>query len=291
MLCSLCPRKCQAQRTDNENLKGFCKMPLLPRVARAALHFWEEPCISGQNGSGTIFFSGCSLSCVFCQNYDISHNGYGKDISIERLAEIFRELEQKGAHNINLVSPTHYALAIKKALDIYKPNIPIVYNSNGYESKETLKLLQGYIDIFLLDFKYFDNEKALRFSGANDYTQVAKETIIEAYRQQPNCVFEGGIMKKGVIIRHLLMPQATNDAINIFEWVKNNTPSAYFSLMSQYIPYGEAVNIKPINRKITKREYEKVLNYILESGFQNIYFQELKSADEKFIPQFDLSGV
>ena len=266
-------------------------MPLLPRVARAALHFWEEPCISGQNGSGTVFFSGCSLSCVFCQNYDVSHNGYGKDITTERLAEIFRELEQKGAHNINLVSPTHYALAIKKALDIYKPNIPIVYNSNGYESKETLKLLEGYIDIFLLDFKYFDDEKALRFSAAKDYPQVAKETILEAYRQQPNCVFGVGIMKKGVIIRHLLMPQATNDAINIFEWVKNNTPNAYFSLMSQYIPYGEAVNIKPVNRKITKREYEKVLNYILESGFQNTYFQEKESASEEFIPRFDLSGV
>ncbi len=266
-------------------------MPLLPRVARADLHFWEEPVISGTNGSGTVFFSGCSLDCVFCQNYEVSHNGKGETISYNRLAEIFGELEKKGAHNINLVSPTHYVLAIKKALDIYRPNIPIVYNSGGYDSVEALKLLEGYIDVFLLDLKYLDSDRALMYSGAEDYPTIAKKAISEAIRQQPKVVTNNGIMQKGVIIRHLLMPQATREAMNVFDWVHENASSAYFSIMSQYTPFGKAVNMPKINRKVTDREYEKVLDYILNFDNDKIFIQERKSADTKYIPDFDLSGV
>ena len=291
MICNLCPRKCQSQRTEKENINGFCKMPLLPRVARADLHFWEEPVISGKNGSGTVFFSGCSLECVYCQNFSISHNGQGKDISYERLAEIFKELETKGAHNINLVCPTHYVFAIKKALDIYKPKIPVVYNSGGYDNVETLKMLEGYIDIFLMDLKYLDNKRAEIYSSAKDYPFVAKNAIKEALRQQPECVVEQGIMKKGVIIRHLILPQATNEAIAVFDWVRENAPQAYFSIMSQYIPCGKATEMPIINRKITAREYDKVINYICESEKENIFIQERLSADKKYIPDFDLSGV
>ncbi len=286
MICNLCPRACNALRTEKENLNGYCKMPLLPKTARADLHFWEEPCISGKNGSGTVFFSGCSLSCVYCQNYEVSHNAKGSEISYERLAEMFYELEQKGAHNINLVTPSHYVLAIKNALDIYKPNIPIVYNSSGYERVETLKLLEGYIDIFLLDFKYISSERAKLYSSAEDYPIFAKAAIKEALRQQPVCEFENDIMQKGVIIRHLLMPQATKEAMAVFDWVSENAKTAYFSIMSQYIPFGEALNMPIINRKVTEREYNKVLDYICNFDFPNVFIQQKSSADIKYIPEF-----
>lgn len=261
-------------------------MPLLPKVARAALHFWEEPIISGEKGSGTVFFSGCSLSCVYCQNYEISQNCKGELISYEKLAEIFRSLESKGAHNINLVSPTHYVLAIKKALDIYKPRIPIVYNSGGYDSVEALKALEGYIDIYLMDFKYLSGERAKLYSGAENYPEIAKAAILEAYRQQSECIIGDGIMQKGVIIRHLLLPSATKEAMAVFDWVRENTPNAYFSLMSQYLPLGEAINMPIINRKVTGREYEKVLCYISEFDTERVFIQEKSSADKSFIPKF-----
>lgn len=261
-------------------------MPLLPKVARAALHFWEEPCISGKNGSGTVFFSGCSLACVYCQNYELSHEGKGEIISYERLAEILKCLENKGAHNINLVCPTHYALAIKKALEIYKPKIPIVYNSGGYDSVEALKCLEGYIDIFLMDFKYMSGDSAALYSKAENYPQIAKQAILEAYRQQSECVIKDGIMQKGVIIRHLLLPQATKEAMAVFDWVRENTPNTYFSFMSQYLPLYEANNMPIINRKVTKREYDKVIDYISEFDFSNIFIQEKSSADKCFIPDF-----
>ncbi len=291
MLCNLCPRKCSAERTDSDNINGICKMPLLPRVARADLHFWEEPCISGSDGSGAVFFSGCPLKCVFCQNNSISSDGYGETVTVERLAQIFKELEEKGAHNINLVSPTHYVHAIKNALDIYKPNIPIVYNSGGYDSVEALKSLQNYIDIYLMDFKYMSSERAKRYSLAYDYPEVAKNALLEAYRQKNNTVIKNGIMKSGVIVRHLLLPQGTNDAINIFEWVRENLKNSYFSIMSQYLPCGKADKFPEINRKVTRREYEKVLNYICNTEFSNCYFQELSSSSKNYIPNFDLTGI
>ena len=287
MRCNLCPRRCNAEREENKNLNGFCKMPLLPKVARADLHFWEEPVISGTNGSGTIFFSGCSLNCVYCQNYEISHQEKGTVISYEKLAELFYELERKGAHNINLVSPSHYVLAIKEALKIYKPKIPIVYNSSGYDNEESLEMLKDYIDIFLLDLKYLSSDRAKLYSSAADYPEVAKKAILKAYKLQDKCIIENGIMQKGVIIRHLLLPQATKEAISVFDWVKENTPKAFFSIMSQYVPCGKAEEMPIINRKVTKREYEKVIDYILESGFSNVFIQDGKSADKKYIPDFN----
>ena len=291
MKCNLCPRRCNAERTNEQNLNGFCKMPLLPKVARAALHFWEEPCISGKNGSGTVFFSGCTLDCVFCQNYDISHGGFGKVISYQRLADIFKELEEKGAHNINLVTPTHFVPAIIRALDIYKPKIPIVYNSGGYDSVSAIRALKGYVDIFLMDLKYLSNDRAALYSSAPDYPEYALEAIAECYREQPVCEFKDGIMKKGLIVRHLLLPQGTNEAVRVFNWVRNNTPNAYFSIMSQYVPCGKAVNMPVINRRVTRREYEKVLEVICNSDFENVYIQERESSDKKYIPKFDLEGI
>ena len=263
-------------------------MPLNPRVARADLHFWEEPSISGKNGSGTVFFSGCSLSCVFCQNYDISHKNEGKEITPAELAEIFKMLESKGAHNINLVTPTHYILAIIEALKIYKPKIPIVYNSSGYDNVTALKMLEGYIDVFLLDLKYLSADRAERYSSAPDYPKIAKKAITEAYRQQPRCEFKNGIMQKGVIIRHLLLPAGTREAMKVFDWVRENTPNAYFSIMSQYLPLGNAEKFPEINRKVTKREYNKVLDYICEFDFPNVYIQDKTSADKIYIPDFNM---
>ena len=266
-------------------------MPLVLKIARAALHFGEEPCISGKNGSGTIFFSGCSLCCVYCQNAEISAQRYGKAITEKRLAELFYELEKMGAHNINLVTPTHYVTAITNALRIYRPDIPIVYNSSGYESEDAIRKLASFVDIFLLDFKYISSERAKALSFAEDYPEIAKRAICIAHDFKGEARFENGIMQSGVIIRHLLMPTATNEAIEIFEWVRQNAPYAYFSLMSQYVPMGCAKEHPVINRKITKREYNKVLNYIIESDFDNCYFQDLASATEKEIPDFDLKGV
>lgn len=288
MNCNLCPRRCNSKRTENENINGFCKMPLQLRVARADLHFWEEPSISGKNGSGTVFFSGCPLSCVYCQNYSISHECNGKAITPQELSEIFKMLEEKGAHNINLVTPTHYVIGIKEALELYKPKIPIVYNSSGYERVEVLKTLEGLVDVFLLDLKYLSNDRALRYSEAEDYPEYAKSAIKEAYRQQPHCVFKDGIMQKGVIVRHLLLPQGTREAMAVFDWVRENTPYAYFSIMSQYIPDGKAESCPEINRKVTKREYNKVLDYICGFDFPNVYIQENSSADKKFIPEFNM---
>ena len=288
MKCNLCPRNCNTLRTDNDNISGVCGMPKKLKIARADLHFWEEPCISGENGSGTVFFSGCPLNCVYCQNYDISHKKQGKEITAKDLAEIFYELEQKGAHNINLVTPTHYVLGIKEALSIYKPKIPIVYNSSGYEKVKILKSLEGLVDIYLLDFKYISNEKAEKYSAVFDYPEVVKKAILEVYRQQEKCIFENGIMQKGVIVRHLLLPQSTRDAISIFDWVKDNTPNAYFSIMSQYTPNDNLLEFSEINRKVTKREYQKVLDYIFSTDFSNVYIQEKSSASKDFIPDFNL---
>ena len=288
MKCRLCPRRCNA---DREKLLGFCKSPMLPKVARADLHFWEEPPISGTKGSGTVFFSGCNLKCIYCQNYEVSRGNIGKEISVFRLSEIFKELEDRGAHNINLVSPTHYAYAIIEALKIYRPKIPIIYNSSGYESVETLKMLENFVDIYLIDYKYTESEKAEEYSFAPDYPQIVTEAIKECYRQKPECIIEKGIMKKGVIVRHLVLPQNTKTAMEVFDFIYKNTPNAYFSLMSQYLPFGEAVNHKVLGRKITQREYDKVVDYICGFDFQNVYIQERVSSSDKFIPPFDLKGV
>ncbi len=286
-LCNSCPRRCNAERTDYENKGGYCAAPLLPKIARADLHFWEEPCISGTNGSGTIFFSGCNMRCVYCQNYQISHLNKGKIISVEELAEIFRELEKKGAHNINFVNPTHYIETIKAALKIYTPKIPLVCNTSGYELRDSIK--QNIFDIYLFDLKYFSTDKSLKYSAAGDYFERASSALKVAYELAPECIFDdNGIMQKGIIVRHLLLPSATKEAIKIIDWFFDNTPNAYFSLMAQYVPCGKSEQYAEINRKVTKREYQKVLDYILTKDSDKIYIQDSLSSDTKYIPDFNL---
>lgn len=290
MVCNVCPRKCNI---DRKKQAGFCGMKKEIKIARAELHFWEEPCISGTNGSGTIFFSGCPLKCVYCQNNEISSGGFGKEVSVSRLAEIFRELENKGAHNINLVTPTHYSEQILEALKIYRPKIPIVYNCSGYESVETLKKFNDIVDIYLTDIKYFDSEVSKKYSKAEDYFEVASLAVKEMTLQQPENIFdENGIMQKGVIIRHLVLPLNISQTKKILEWIKNNLPeNVIISLMSQYVPTANSSQFKEINRRLTTREYEKALDYMDELGFENGFMQELSSSRKDFIPPFNLEGV
>lgn len=288
MNCSICPRKCNAQR---EITQGFCRAPEGFKLARAALHFWEEPCISGKGGSGAVFFSGCNLKCVYCQNYEISIGDKGTQISDEGLIEIFERLIDEGADNINLVNPTHYAMRLSEVLSKWKCPVPVIYNSSGYESVETLKLLNGIVDIYLPDFKYIRSEKAQRYSRAMDYPNVVKAALKEMRRQQPEDIFENGMMKKGMIIRHLILPQNTNSSLEIIDYIKENFESTYLSLMAQYVPCGNLKDFPELQRKITKREYEKVVDYACQKGLQRVFVQELGSADKMYIPPFDLNGV
>lgn len=287
MICSICPRHCNVDRSVN---LGFCQSPDNFRVARAALHFWEEPCISGKEGSGTVFFSGCNLKCVFCQNNEISAENKGVEISDDKLISIFKNLISKGANNINLVNPTHYAKRLAKVLSRWKSPVPIVYNSSGYEEVETLKALDGLIDIYLPDLKYIRAEKAMRYSKAADYFEKASAALLEMRRQVED-KFDGDIMKSGMIIRHLILPQNTNSSIAVLDFIKSNFPNTFVSLMAQYTPCGDLSEFPEINRKITKREYEKVVNYAFDNSFDKLFIQELSSADKSFIPKFDFTGV
>ncbi len=291
MKCNLCAFNCNI---DRETQLGKCKCNLNPKLALASIHNWEEPCISGTNGSGTVFFSGCNFNCIFCQNYEISQSHYGKDISTERLAEIFLELQEKNVHNINLVSPTPYVLSIIKALDIAKNKglkIPIVYNTNSFENIETIKMLNGYIDIYLPDLKYYSDSVALEYSGAPNYFNVASKAILEMYYQVGNAKFDkDNIMQKGMIIRHLILPNHIIETRKILDWISENLPQEiYISVMAQYFPTYKAKENNLLNRKISKREYEVVLNMI--SKFKNGYIQELSNFEEEYVPNFDLSGV
>lgn len=289
MICTLCPRNCNI---DRKNSAGFCGATEIVRVAKADVFEWEEPCISGTNGSGAIFFSGCNLKCCFCQNYEISSGFFGKDISVKRLAEIFKELEQKGVHNINLVSPSHYALQIIEALKIYKPKIPIVWNSNGYEKVETIKLLEPFVDIFLVDLKFFDKNLSAKYCKANDYFQKASAVINEMTNSKPKLIYKNDILQNGVIIRHLVMPNCTKDSINILDWLSKNIKTEFLlSLMGQYTPYHKAQEHPEINRKLKPIEYKIVIEKAKELGLTNGYIQELESSDEKYIPIWDLKGV
>lgn len=287
MICSICPRHCNVDRSVN---LGFCQSPDNFRVARAALHFWEEPCISGKEGSGTVFFSGCNLKCVFCQNNEISAENKGVEISDDKLISIFENLISQGANNINLVNPTHYAKRLAKVLGRWKSPVPIVYNSSGYEEVETLKALEGLIDIYLPDLKYIRAEKAMRYSKAADYFEKASAALLEMRRQVED-KFDGDIMKSGMIIRHLILPQNTNSSIAVLDFIKSNFPNTFVSLMAQYTPCGDLSEFPEINRKITKREYEKVVNYAFDNSFDKLFIQELSSADKSFIPKFDFTGV
>lgn len=289
--CELCGFKCKVNR--NEKL-GACKCNVLPKLALVSKHMWEEPCISGEKGSGTVFFSGCNFSCVFCQNYEISQNEFGKEITIERLAEIFIEQQESGVNNINLVSPTPYVPVIIEALKIAKLkglNIPIVYNTNGYDTVETIKSLDGLVDVYLPDFKYFDNDIAEKYSKCKNYFETVTSAVLEMYKQVGGPILdENGIIKRGLIIRHLILPGNIMQTKKILQWVKENLPEdVYISVMAQYFPTYKAKEDKIINRKITRKEYDFVVNLL--DDFENGYIQELGVHEEEYVPNFDLSGI
>ncbi len=292
--CTLCPRQCHVNRISGK--KGYCGMDTRIRAARAALHMWEEPCISGEKGSGAVFFSGCGLRCCFCQNRDIAIGNRGKAVSVERLADIFLELEQKGAANLNLVTGAHYVPQIIQALELaWKKGckLPVVYNSSGYEKVETLKLLEGYVDVYLPDMKYMDAKLAADFSHAPDYPEVVENAIREMVRQTGACVFgEDGYIRKGTIVRHLILPGHTKNSIAVLQYLHETYgDKIMISMMNQFTPVWKQEKFLELNRKVTKREYEKVLNVALELGIENGYFQEGKTAKESFIPAFDEEGI
>lgn len=291
MNCNICPRNCNVDRSIT---KGYCGCTDKIFVARAALHHWEEPCISGSNGSGTVFFSGCNMHCIYCQNKEISGGEFGKEITINRLAQIFNELQNKNAHNINLVTPTHYIPQIISALDIAKLKIPVVYNCGGYEKRESLRLLKNYAKIYLTDVKYYDSKISQNYSNAKDYFNVAINALDEMLMQQPRAIIDNnGIMQCGVIVRHLVLPSHKYDSMKILEELKSafGTNSFVLSLMSQYTPYVTNEEHPELNRRITSLEYKQVLNKALELGFTTGYIQEKSSAKEEYTPPFDLSGV
>lgn len=292
--CALCPRMCRVDRTTGE--KGFCGMGAAVQGARAALHMWEEPCISGKKGSGAVFFSGCTLKCVFCQNREIAEGKYGKEISSQRLTEIFLELQEKGAANINLVTAGHFAVPVKEALLRAKEQglaIPVIYNSGGYERVETLRYLEPVVDVWLPDFKYMDGRLAREYSKAEDYPQTAKKALGEMVRQAGECRFdEEGYIQKGVIVRHLILPGHTRDSMEILSYLhKTYGERIYISVMNQYTPLPQVKDLAPLNRKVTRREYRRVLDFALELGIEQGYFQEGETAKESFIPLFDYEGL
>jgi len=287
MICKLCPHKCGVYK-DTDSYTGKCSVSTKIKVARIAPHFWEEPCLSGVQGSGAVFFSGCTMKCIYCQNSEISKDLQGVEITPQILADEFKKLEESGVHNIDLISATHFLPGIIKAFEIYRPNIPIVYNCGGYERIESMKALEGIVDIYLPDFKYSDNNLAKEYSDAEGYVEVALEAIKEMFRQVGTLTLDSnGIAQKGVLVRHLVLPNHTRNSIETLNILKENFGNALtLSLMGQYIPHGKATAHPKLNRKITKREYEKVLNVLLDLDIDG-FAQELKSADESFIPLWD----
>ncbi len=290
--CEICPRKCKVNRYEK---KGYCRCDDKVRIALVSKHYFEEPCISGRNGSGTIFFSNCNLNCIFCQNHDISQGGKGIDVTIERLAEIMLEQQERGANNINLVTPTMYVEQIIKAIDIAKKNglnIPIVYNTNGYEEVETIKKLNGYIDIYLPDFKYFTNELAIKYSKAPNYFEKVTSVLIEMQSQFDEYVFDGEIMKKGMIVRHLVLPNHIQNSKNVLKWIKDNLrKDIYVSVMAQYFPTYKAIGDELIGRKLSFSEYRKIEQYFYSLDIENGYIQDLGKHEEEFVPDFNMNNV
>lgn len=291
--CSLCPRNCHIDRTSS---LGFCQSSSQIKAARAALHYWEEPCISGTRGSGAIFFSGCTLRCCFCQNYKISSATYGKEISEQKLARIFLELQNQGAHNINLVTATQYLPSILNALDLVKNQlkIPVVYNSSGYEKPETIRLLKGYVDIYLPDLKYFSSELSGKYSKAEDYFEIASCAIKLMIEQTGAPVFDSdGMLQKGVIVRHLVLPNCRKDSISLLHWLKETLPDKHYliSLLSQYTPFYNSHKYPELNRRITTYEYESILKEAISLGLVEGFMQEKSSAKEEYTPPFDLEGL
>ena len=288
--CEICPHRCKVNRANG--IKGRCKCDDKIKIALASIHNFEEPCISGTKGSGTVFFSNCNLNCIYCQNYEISQLGKGKEITIHELAEIFLDQQKNNVHNINLVTPTMYALQIIEAIKIAKKqglNIPIIYNTNGYENIETIKLLNGLIDVYLPDLKYFSNTIAVKYSNANNYFKIATAAIKEMYNQVGTAKFdEEGIIKKGVIIRHLVLPNHIQNSKNILKWIKENIPEdVYVSVMAQYFPTYKAKEDAYINRKLTKKEYKEIENYLYTLNIENGYIQELGEHEEEYVPNWN----
>lgn len=288
--CTLCPHNCKVNRLEKRS--GRCNCDDKLKIALASLHYFEEPCISGKNGSGTVFFTNCNLQCKYCQNYEISQLGKGRKITIEELSDIFLMLQEKGANNINLVTPTMYVYQIIEAIEIAKKNglnIPIIYNSNGYENTNTIKILKGYIDVYLPDLKYFSNELGLKYSNINNYFNVATEAIKEMYKQVGTPIFNiDGMIQKGLIIRHLVLPNHILNSKHILKWIKDNMPSdTYISVMAQYFPTYLAKEDTLINRKLTKKEYKQIESYLYGLDLENGYIQELGEHEEEYVPEFN----
>ena len=288
--CTLCPRRCGVDRTRGQ--LGFCKMPGQVHAARAGVHYWEEPVISGSFGSGAVFFSGCTLKCAFCQNYDISQENFGKPMTSAELRAAFERLIDEGVQNINLVTPTHFLPDILPALEPKLP-VPVVYNCGGYESVETLRQLEGKIDVYLPDFKYSDNVLAKKLSSAPDYFETASAAILEMYRQVGKPVLEDDEMKRGVLVRHLVLPGCVDNSLGVLDWVAEHFRSGdiLFSLMSQYVPMGRAAEMPPFDRRITELEYDSVLSYMMLLGIEDGYTQDFSSAERGYTPSFDLTGL
>lgn len=292
--CRVCPRNCGVDRTAGKT--GWCHAPYLPKAALVSAHHWEEPPISGTRGSGTVFFSHCNLGCVFCQNHDISQEGFGQEITVERLAEIFLEQQERGFHNVNLVSAVQFIPQAAKALELAKNaglSIPVVYNSNGYESLEGLKQLEGLVDVYLPDFKYWNNDLGQEYSKAPHYRETAIQAILEMRRQTVADTFgEDGILQKGLILRHLVLPGQYRDSFQVLDWVRDNLgENAYVSLMSQYTPMHRAKEYKALSRRLTTFEYDKVVEHFFEIGLKNGFMQKRSSATSDYTPIFNLAGV
>ena len=289
--CSICPHTCGINRNNGQ--VGRCKSSNKVKIALYSVHDFEEPCISGENGSGTVFFSNCNMNCLFCQNYEISQQGKGKEITIERLAEIFLEQQNRNVNNINLVTPTSYVPQIIEAIKSARVKglkIPIVYNTNGYENVETLKMLEGYIDIYLPDLKYAEDNVGLEYSKVKNYFEIATTAIKEMYRQVGSPKLNNdGIIEKGLIIRHLILPNNIENSKKVLKWIKENmNKDVYVSVMAQYFPTYKAKQIRDINRKLTKEEYEKVENYLYDLDIENGYIQELGEHEEEYVPKWDV---
>ena len=292
MICRLCPRNCGAERTETAG-SGYCRMPALPVLARAALHFWEEPPISGTRGSGTVFFSGCSLGCVFCQNEKISHQDFGKAVTLERLREICEELIAQGAHNLNFVNPTHYVHTLAALLEHWRPPVPVVFNTGGYDRADTLRRLEGKVDIYLPDLKYLDGETTRRYSAAPNYPEAAQRAIREMVRQTGPCRFDdNGLLLKGTIIRHLILPGQVSQAKAVMDWVAREFEpgTVLFSLMSQYTPWGDLSAVPEIDRRLRPGEIRAAQEYMENLGLAG-FTQERTSAREEDTPPFDLTGI
>ena len=288
--CTICPHNCKIDRKNGQ--VGRCKSKDTVKIALYSTHNFEEPCISGEKGSGTVFFSNCNLNCVFCQNYEISQEGKGTEITINRLAEIFLEQPEKDVENINLVTPTSYVPQIIEAIKLARKQglkLPIVYNTNGYEKVETLKMLEGYIDIYLPDLKYSDNKLAKHLSKVDNYFEITTEALKEMYRQTGKAIFDDrGIMKKGMIIRHLVLPNHILNSRRVLKWINDNMNDVYVSVMAQYFPTYKAKEIEDINRKLKKEEYEQIENYLYRLNLENGYIQELGEHEEEYVPKWEM---